>query len=101
MYSELLSGVAILPTIAAFAPYLHSILRRKTKPHVFSKVIWGSTTFIVFLAQLAGKGGAGARPMGVSGIITIIVVLLAYARKSDATISRIDWIFILMVTYRQ
>jgi hypothetical protein len=51
--------------------YIHSIQQGTTKPHVFSWVIWGSTTFVVFLAQLADKGGAGAWPIGVSGIITL------------------------------
>ena len=77
-YKELLSAIAIVLTFLAFLPYIRSIFQGKTKPHVFSWVIWGSTTFIVFLAQLADKGGAGAWPIGVSGIITIYVALLAY-----------------------
>jgi hypothetical protein len=96
MYKELFSAVAIVLTFIAFLPYIRSILQGKTKPHVFSWVIWGSTTFIVFLAQLADKGGAGAWPIGVSGIITIIVAFLAYINKSDSSITRIDWLFFIM-----
>ena len=92
-YKELLSAIAIILTFLAFLPYIRSIFQGKTKPHVFSWVIWGSTTFIVFLAQLADKGGAGAWPIGVSGIITIYVALLAYIKKSDSTITRMDWLF--------
>ena len=92
-YKELLSAIAIVLTFLAFLPYIRSIFQGKTKPHVFSWVIWGSTTFIVFLAQLADKGGAGAWPIGVSGIITIYVALLAYIKKSDSTITRMDWLF--------
>ncbi len=95
MYKELLSAVAISLTFIAFYPYIRSIQKGKTKPHVFSWVIWGSTTFVVFLAQLADKGGAGAWPIGVSGIITIYVALLAYIKKSDITITRTDWLFFL------
>ena len=68
MYKELLSAAAIALTFVAFLPYIRSIKQGVTKPHVFSWVIWGSTTFIVFLAQLADKGGAGAWPIGVSGL---------------------------------
>lgn len=93
MYKEFLSAVAIVLTFIAFFPYIRSILHGKIKPHVFSWVIWGSTTFIVFLAQLEDNGGAGAWPIGVSGIITIYVAFLAYIKKSDSTITRIDWIF--------
>lgn len=95
MYKELLSAVAIALTFIAFFPYIRSILKGETKPHVFSWLIWGSTTFIVFLAQLADKGGAGAWPIGVSGIITIYVAILAYMKKSDITITRTDWLFFI------
>ena len=96
MYKELLSTIAIALTILAFLPYIRSIMQGKTKPHVFSWVIWGSTTFIVFLAQLADNGGAGAWPIGISGIITIYVALLAYSKKSDSTITKIDWLFFIL-----
>ncbi len=93
MYKELFSAVAIALTFIAFFPYIRSILQDKTKPHVFSWVIWGSTTFIVFLAQLQDNGGAGAWPIGVSGVITIYVACLAYIKKSDSTITKTDWVF--------
>ncbi len=87
MYKELLSVVAIALTLLAFLPYIRSILKGKIKLHMFSWVIWGSTTFIVFLAQLEDDGGAGAWPIGVSGIITIYIALLAYVKRSDITIT--------------
>lgn len=93
MTKEFLSAIAIALTLVAFLPYIRSILRGKTKPHVFSWIIWGTTTFAVFLAQLADEGGAGAWPIGISGLITIFVAYLAYIKKSDITITRADWIF--------
>ena len=96
MYKESLSAVAIILTIIAFLPYIHSIFKGKTKPHVFSWIIWGSSTFIIFLAQLADKGGVGAWPTGVSGIITIYVALLAYTKKSDSIITKTDWMFLVL-----
>lgn len=95
MYKAAFSAIAIALTFIAFFPYIRSILQEKTKPHVFSWVIWGSTTFIVFLAQLADSGGMGAWPIGISGVITIYVALLAYVKKSDSHITRTDWIFFI------
>jgi len=92
-YKEILSAIAIALTFAAFVPYIRAILSGTTKPHVFSWVIWGSTTFVVFLAQFEGKGGVGAWPIGVSGIITIIIAFLAYLKRADITITRTDWLF--------
>ena len=95
-YKEVLSGISIVITIMAFLPYIKSIIEGGTKPHVFSWVIWSSTTFIIFLAQLSDKGGAGAWPLGVSSIISLYVAFLAYKKKSDITITRSDWIFFLI-----
>ena len=92
-YKEILSAVAIALTFIAFFPYIRSIVNGATKPHVFSWVIWGMTTFVVFLAQLEDHGGAGAWPTGVSGIITILIALLAYLKRADITITRMDWLF--------
>lgn len=96
MYKELFSAVAIVLTFIAFYPYISSILKDEIKPHVFSWVIWGSTTFVVFLAQLDDGGGVGAWPIGISGIVTMFVALLAYLKKSDITITKTDWCFFLL-----
>lgn len=94
-YKELLSAVAIAITFIAFFPYIRSILNGSIKPHVFSWIIWGATTFVVFLAQLEDRGGAGAWPIGVSGIITIFIALLAYSRRADISITRTDALFLV------
>ncbi len=96
MYKELLSAIAIGLTIFAYYPYIRSIIQGKTKPHVFSWVIWGTSTCIVFLAQLADKGGAGAWVIGFSGIISIYVAFLAYIKRSDSTITRMDRLFFIV-----
>lgn len=95
LYKELLSFTAIALTFIAFIPYIRSIQQGKTKPHVFSWIIWASVTFIVFLAQLSDKGGAGAWPIGVSGLITFYVAILAYTKKSDTMITNKDRLFFL------
>ena len=93
IYKEVLSAVAITLTLIAFFPYIRSFVKGQVKPHVFSWVIWGTTTFVVFLAQLEGNGGVGAWPIGVSGIITIFIAFLALIKRSDITITRTDWVF--------
>lgn len=93
LYKEILSGFAIALTFAAFYPYLRDILQGTTKPHVFSWVIWGSTTFVVFLAQLEAGAGVGAWPIGVSGVITALIAIAAYVKRADITITRMDWLF--------
>ena len=96
LYNELLSAVAIALTLIAFFPYIRSIITGAIRPHVFSWVIWGATTFVVFLAQLEDGGGTGAWPIGVSGIITIFIALLAYSKHADISITRTDWLFLVV-----
>ena len=55
------AGISSLLTLVAFAPYIWTIYRGQTRPHAFSWIIWGVTTFIVFLAQLKSEGGAAKR----------------------------------------
>lgn len=93
LFKDISSGAAIAITFVAFVPYIRDIVRGKTRPHVFSWVIWGATTLIVFLAQLEGKGGVGAWPIGVSGAITAFIAVLAYVRRADIGITKIDWLF--------
>ena len=95
LYKEILSAIAIALTFAAFVPYIRAILGGTTRPHVFSWVIWGSTTFVVFLAQIEGKAGVGAWPIGVSGSITLFIACLAYVRRADITITKTDWFFFI------
>jgi hypothetical protein len=96
MVKELLSAAAIALTFAIFIPYIRSIRRGLTKPHVFSWVIWALATFVVFLAQLAGSGGVGAWPIGVSGVITAYIAVLAYRKQADTAITRTDWVFLIV-----
>lgn len=53
----------------------------------------GLGTLTVFFAQLAGQGGIGAWPIGVSGVITSYIALLAYLQRADTHITRADWLF--------
>ncbi|MDX2470211.1 MAG: hypothetical protein QNL04_06495 [SAR324 cluster bacterium] len=94
--NELLSAIAIALTFIAFYPYLRSIHKGETKPHYFSWVIWGLTTLVVFFAQLGDQGGVGSWPIGLSGILTLYVALVAFLKRSDSSITSLDWWLFLM-----
>ncbi|WP_353572277.1 hypothetical protein [Candidatus Albibeggiatoa sp. nov. BB20] len=96
MYKDLLSAIAITLTFIAYFPYIRAILRGQVKPHVFSWIVWGLTTCIVFFAQLAGGAGIGAWSTAVSGLITLYVAFLAYQHCADNGIVRADWVFFIL-----
>jgi len=95
-YKATFSLIAIALTFLAFIPYLLSIARGQTKPHVFSWVVWGTTTFVVFLAQLEDHAGVGAWPIGLSGLITILIAFVAFLKRADISITKKDWLFFIV-----
>jgi hypothetical protein len=92
---ELASVASIVLTFIAYAPYIAAIRRREVKPHFFSWVIWSITTGVVFFAQIAADGGAGAWPTAVSASITIYVAGLSWVLRSDINITRADRGFLI------
>jgi len=90
---EIFGATAIAITLYAFYPYIRGILRGSVKPHVFSWIIWGTTTLVVFLAQLEAGGGVGAWVVGVSASITLCIAVLAWRQRADISITALDWVF--------
>lgn len=93
MLQSISTLLALALTLYAFQPYLRDILRGRVRPHVFSWVIWGTTTCLAFLAQLTAGGGPGAWVVGVSGLLSMTVAWLAWRHRGDVAITRLDWCF--------
>ena len=89
-------AAALILTFVAFVPYYRGILRDEIRPHVFPWFIWAAGTVIVFAAQLSDGGGIGAWPIGVSGLLTGGVAVLALMRTGDTSIVRMDWVFLIL-----
>lgn len=94
--NALFGAAALFLTFAAFVPYYRGILRDEIRPHVFTWFIWAAGTVIVFAAQLSDGGGIGAWPIGVSGLLTGGVAVLALMRAGDTSIVRMDWVFLIL-----
>tara|TARA_R110000772_G_scaffold188593_6_gene299641 strand:+ start:1046 stop:1636 length:591 start_codon:yes stop_codon:yes gene_type:complete len=90
---EIFSLAAVILTLLAYFPYLRSIRKGTTRPHVFSWLIWSLSTFIIFFAQIKSGGGVAAWPVGLSGAITFYIAILAYRKKADIRILLIDYVF--------
>ena len=92
----LFGAAALILTFAAFIPYYRGILHDEIRPHIFTWFIWAAGTVIVFAAQLSDGGGIGAWPIGVSGLLTGGVAILALMRAGDTSIVRMDWVFLIL-----
>lgn len=87
---EFLSGVSILLAFVSYLPYIHGMIKGKTRPHAFSWFIWAILTFIAFFAQLDQGGGVGSWLMGFTGLMTLGISIAAFfIGKRD--IKRSDW----------
>ena len=96
LIKQILSAFAFLVTIVLFGEYVRSIRAAKTVPHVFSWVIWAAGTLTVFFAQLVGGAGVGAWPIGFSACLTAYIAYLSYRKREHLTITKIDWVFLVM-----
>lgn len=56
-------------------------------------IVWGTNTSVAFYATLSTQGGAGAWAVGFSAAITFAVAALAWQKRADITITRLDWLF--------
>lgn len=92
MTKEFIGLAAVLLSIVGHLPYITDTIKGKTKPHVFTWVIWAIVTILAFLGQWLKGGGAGSWTTGVTGLITILVALLALKHGSK-DIRRSDKLF--------
>lgn len=95
-HKEIFAAVALVLTFVAFVPYFWSIWHAKTRPHVFSWLIWAAGTVIVAIAQWTDGAGIGAWPIAVSGLLTFLVVFLALTRSPDMSVVKLDWLFLAL-----
>jgi hypothetical protein len=88
---EILGLVSIAVSIAGYSNYFWSILKKRTRPHIFSWLVWSILMGIVFFAQLTGKGGAGAWVTGASAVMCFVITLAAI-KHGEKSITRSDWL---------
>lgn len=85
--------VAAILAIIGNVPYLRDILKKKTKPHTYSWLVWTLVSGITFFGQLAKGAGVGVIPTAAAEIFTLIIFLFSlwYGFKK---ITRTDTVFL-------
>jgi len=76
--------------LAGYVPYVRDTLAGRTKPHLFSWLIWGGGTAVAFAGQVRGHGGPGAWVSGVTVAGCATIVALA-ARNGIGYVTVVDW----------
>jgi hypothetical protein len=82
--------ITIFLGIVGYIPYILSLYRKQTKPHVFSWFLWGLLTGIAFYAQLSAGAGPGAWVTGLTAVICLGIAGYAVFH-GEKHITRSDW----------
>jgi len=88
-YRTILWFTTIIIGIYAYYPYIRDILKWKTKPHLFSWIVFLIMDAIAFLIQIgdnAGPGAWGTLTTGLMGLVVLALTLKSWEKnitKSD------------------
>jgi len=86
---EIIGFITVVLTFIALYPYIVDIFRNKTKPHIFTWVIWAIVTILVFVGQWQKGGGPGSWTTGITGILTIFIAVISF-KKGSRDITKSD-----------
>lgn len=87
---ELISIFTIGLAIVSYTFYFRDILKKGTKPHAFTWLIWGLLNGITFTGQLSAGGGAGSWPLGFTALAMLCIFVFALLR-GEKDIRPFDW----------
>lgn len=79
---EIIGAIAVGLSIFSLLPYIIDILKKKTKPHLYSWLVWTPLTFFAYFSQLAGNAGPGAWTTGITAVLCLAVLTLTLFRGS-------------------
>ena len=87
-YKWALAGIAALISFCNLIYYISNVIKGKTKPHMYTWLVWGLVTVVASLAQIMSGGGAGAYYTMLIAINCLIIATLAYFKgEKDIHIS--------------
>lgn len=91
------AGVGAVALIfIGFVPYFSDLLRRKTRPHVYSWLLWGLITLVAFALQLNAGGGAGAIVTLIAGLVSLAIAGLAFIFHGKRDVEKSDTVFLVI-----
>jgi hypothetical protein len=90
-HQQLFGLFSVAFSTIGYGIYVRSILQKRTKPHLFSWLVWTVVMGIVTLAQFSKGAGAGSWATGSSALACLFVAIMAMTR-GETNITRSDWI---------
>ncbi len=91
MSKELLGALAAVISIVSLVPYIRDTWLDKTRPHLFTWIVWTAMTAIAFAGQVVSGGGPGTWATGTTAALCVVITLLAISH-GEKQITRSDWL---------
>jgi hypothetical protein len=90
---EILGTVAVLLALVSGVVYYVSILKGKTRPHLYTRLVWATVESIIFFGQYTTGGGAGSWVTAVGALLTfgIVILCIKYGTTDVTTSDRISF----------
>jgi hypothetical protein len=91
---EIFGLVALGCGALAYVFYISSVLSGKTRPHMFSWIVWAITDSTIFAAQFTRGAGPGAWVTAFTATISVVVAMLS-VKRGEKHITRGDWLSLM------
>lgn len=82
--------LSIAVSIVSYSFYVRNTVKRLTRPHAITWLIWSALNALVFLEQVGAGAGPGAWVTGSAALGTLLIFFLAL-RFGERNITRFDW----------
>ncbi|HAX91426.1 MAG TPA: hypothetical protein DCY07_04365 [Rhodospirillaceae bacterium] len=89
-YHSIAAGIALVCSLSANVIYIRDTLKRKTKPHLFTWLVWAIVMGIAATVSFAEGATASAIVIGHGSFWCFVISLLAL-RYGEKAITRSDW----------
>jgi len=87
--------LALVVSLFAFYPYLRDIFLNRTKPHIYTWLIWTITQGTAVFALWYGGGGWGAVELTI-GTFLVFIIFLFSIKKGTKNITKSDTIILFI-----
>ena len=89
---EIVGTIAVLLTFVGYVPYVRDTIRGKTKPHIYSWLLWGFVTISAWGLQISDKAGPGSWVTLAAALVCFVIFFFGL-RQGQKDITKSDTIF--------
>lgn len=93
-YKELFGVISSLIAAGISVAYIYTMVRGRTRPHLYTYVIDALLTGIAFFGAVTAGAGAGAWNLGVAAVFVVAIVVFA-VRYGTKDVTSLDAVFAL------